>query len=263
MGVPLLVTTSPTYLVTSQTDLVHRLRRFFKSACRLIFWAITTYLLSLLANQTSQHNCLYSIESKPIAGYAALRLQARWGKGVFLNIIDIWSRVTEGDTVAWEELVQHYARLVFSAALQSGLSPSEAEDCSQQTWLALYRHRYKINRPEQLPAWLMNTTRRRAWRMIKRRERTREAYQQLDPPDRHETPDDLLMKLQNRANLELALNRLGGRCETLLRAIFFSPDELSYKEIAQKLGIPPNSLGPTRSRCLAKLKKILNEIEQA
>ena len=178
-----------------------------------------------------------------------------------LKLTDIWERIIEGDTVAWEELVGKYARLVFSAALQTGLTTAEAEDCAQQTWLALYNSRHKIQRPDQLPSWLISTTRRKAWRLIKRREKADEVYRQVEPQKVVETPDETLEKLQQKAHLELALERLGGRCAKLLRAIFFSPEQLSYKEIAESMGIPPNSLGPTRTRCLSKLKKILKEIE--
>jgi len=181
--------------------------------------------------------------------------------GVTFKLADIWQRIIEGDTVAWEELVGQYARLVFSAALQTGLTVAEAEDCAQQTWLALYKNRLRIKKPAQLPSWLISTTRRKAWRLISRRNKAQEIYQHLEPRERVETPDEVFLRIQQQLNLELALERLGGRCAKLLRAIFFSPEQLSYKEIADSLGIPPNSLGPTRTRCLNKLRKILNEIE--
>lgn len=184
-----------------------------------------------------------------------------WVLGVSDKLVDIWRRITEGDTVAWEELVQKYARLVFHAALRTGLTSAEAEDCVQQTWLALYNSRFKIEQPDQLPSWLISTTRRKAWRFIQRRDKASEVYSQLAPMKGVETPDEELMRAQQAANLELALDQLGGRCAKLLRAIFFSPEKLSYKEIARSMGIPPNSLGPTRVRCLSKLRKILEEIE--
>ena len=56
-----------------------------------------------------------------------------------------------------------------------------------------------------------------------------------------------------------SLNRLGGRCRQLLLALYFDPAEPSYAEVAARLNMPVGSIGPTRARCLAKLKTLLEE----
>lgn len=73
-------------------------------------------------------------------------------------------------------------------------------------------------------------------------------------------PDDELLSLERQAHIEIAMRRLDGRCRQLVEALFFAPSDKSYKDIAGALGIPANSLGPTRTRCLNKLRKILIEI---
>ena len=150
-----------------------------------------------------------------------------------------------------------YASLVFSVARHVGLSSADAEDCAQQTWLALYRGRASVRDPARLPSWLTSTTRRKAQRMVRKKLRTETVHRQVDAQQEVAHPDEAIMRLQRSAQLEYALEQLDDRCARLLRAIFMSPEELSYRDIARRLGIPPNSLGPTRSRCLKKLRKIL------
>lgn len=49
------------------------------------------------------------------------------------------------------------------------------------------------------------------------------------------------------------------RCKDLLFALYFDPEEPSYEKVAERLSMPVGSIGPTRARCLKRLKKILEE----
>ena len=176
------------------------------------------------------------------------------------TIGDIWQRVIEGSHKDWERLITRFAPLVFSVVRRSGLDENEAEDCAQQVWIDLYKGRLTIQDPQGLPAWLIRVASRKAARIVKRLTKEREArgqnvITQTEPP-----ADDELIRLERYAQLELALDQLDDRCRTLLRAVFYSSPECSYRDIAAELGIPLNSLGPTRSRCLKKLRKILTEL---
>ena len=177
------------------------------------------------------------------------------------RITDIWAGVLEGSHASWEKLVSHYAALVFAVARKMSLVDSDAEDCAQQVWLTLYNGRRLIERPESLPAWLVSTTRRKAARIIRRQKTAARTKNNLGSGAPGESPDESIMRLQRRAQLELALERLDDRCRKLMHAIFFAESEKSYLEIARDLGMPVNSLGPTRARCLRKLKKILEDFD--
>jgi len=177
------------------------------------------------------------------------------------KIADIWTGVLEGDHNAWERLVSHYASLVFAVARKTGLAVADAEDCVQQVWLALYDGRHRIERPESLPAWLVSTTGRKAYRIIRRKRTAGRATSKLDSQQPEMPPDETIMRWQRRAQLELALEKLDSRCRKLMHAIFFAESDKSYQEIARELGMPLNSLGPTRARCLRKLKKILEDFD--
>ena len=85
------------------------------------------------------------------------------------SIDQIWLKVLQGEHEAWKELVFRYSPMVYSVARRTGLSSDDAEDCMQQTWLKLFDNRYKIKEPEKLPGWLVTTTSRKAFRMVKHR----------------------------------------------------------------------------------------------
>lgn len=176
------------------------------------------------------------------------------------SIQDIWNRVLEGDPLAWEQLVNRYGALVLTVARRVGLSRIDAEDCSQHTWTVLYANRARIRDPLALPAWLIRTTKRQAVHLIKARSSRTSAMASAPERDPVALPDEHLLKLEQQARLEYALKQLEPRCRKLLEALFFAPATRSYREIAEELGLPLNSLGPTRQRCLQKLRAILREL---
>jgi len=147
--------------------------------------------------------------------------------------------------------VERYEALVFTVARRAGLTRADAEDCAQHTWLSLYRTRHTIKDPVALPAWLIRTTHRRALRMAKQQARLNPLY------------SEELLALERQAHLELAIQQLNERCQYVMKALFFSEEEKTYAQIARDLGIPPNSFGPTRMRCLKKLEKILRDLGYA
>jgi RNA polymerase sigma factor (sigma-70 family) len=178
------------------------------------------------------------------------------------TIEDIWQGVLADDTRSWRLLVARYGALVLAIALKAGLDRAEAEDCTQQTWLSLYKRRHGLRDPERLPAWLVRVASRTATRMRRRQSRERRALAQTDTPPPATTPDEQLLQLERGLRLEMALFRLGPRCRRLLQAVFYAPPGKSYDDLARELGIPRNSMGPTRQRCLGKLRRIIEKMEQ-
>jgi RNA polymerase sigma factor (sigma-70 family) len=172
---------------------------------------------------------------------------------------DIWRGVLSGSPACWRELVDRYEALVMTVARRTGLSRSDAQDCAQHVWMSLYRTRQSIKDPVALPAWLIRSTHRRAIRLAQKLARDGALNE-----DRVEAaarlPEDEVLALEWQAHLEAAMQKLDDRCRRMLTALFFSSEQKSYADIARELSIPPNSFGPTRSRCLAKLRKILEEM---
>lgn len=171
--------------------------------------------------------------------------------------LQLWEQVLQGSETAWEKLIRRYEGLIYTIATRSGLSLADAADCFQQTWVQLYTHRKSISQSDRISAWLTTTAKREALRIRRRAAREADPEVLVTLEDPKPLADAELSALEQRANLNSALERLDSRCGSLLRALFFDPEEPSYDAIAAATGIAKNSLGPVRSRCLAKLRTIL------
>ncbi len=168
------------------------------------------------------------------------------------------ARCAERDEEAWRLLVERYENLVFSTALSVGLDREAAADVYQQVWFELHRSLRRIRDAQALPRWLMVTTRRIAYRQAVVAGRWVEELRDdlLDP---RPSPDSRVEAMEQRFVLETGLQKLGGRCEQLLRLLFLSERKWSYKQIARKVGIAVGTIGSTRARCLLRLRQILEE----
>lgn len=175
------------------------------------------------------------------------------------TILEIWSGVLSGDAKSWRELVDLYAPLVYTVACRTGLCPADAEDCSQQVWIKLYRRRSSIKDPIALPAWLIRTSHRHALTM-RRQQSQRAKVDELHELSAGRLPDELVTSIEESALLQIAISQLDGRCRVLIQKLYLDPNEQSYLQLARELKIKPNSLGPLRSRCLNKLRKILENL---
>jgi RNA polymerase sigma factor (sigma-70 family) len=178
-------------------------------------------------------------------------------------------RCRAGDSNAWQLIVRRYGRLVHSVPVRYGLSRSEAEDIGQEVFWALAQQLDRIEEPERLGSWLLTTARRICWRVMQQR-RQEQPDAMADIGD-HEmivgnlvatmpmpTYSELVTGWDRQDALQIGLTRLGGRCRDLLNLIFLDGGEPSYDEISAQLGMPKGSIGPTRNRCLAQLREILD-----
>jgi RNA polymerase sigma factor (sigma-70 family) len=175
---------------------------------------------------------------------------------------ELVDRAREGDQVAWDEIVTRFSGLVWATARAHRLSGPQAADVAQYAWLRLVENLDRIEDPQRLGAWLATTTRRECLRMIAaaRRESPTDEEWMWDVPS-DEAPDaELLARERDRA-LWAALRSIDERCQALLRMVS-SPDPPSYEEIGAALDMPIGAIGPTRARCLDKLRRTL-ELEGA
>lgn len=163
-----------------------------------------------------------------------------------------------GRQEAWNTLVERYSRLVYSIPRRYGLSDADADDVTQAVFLTLYRHLEKLRDQQRLASWLITTAHRETWRVGRKRGR----YPSLDEQIHNvAAPDDDQLEAWERQHLlHEGLRMLGGPCEKLLRVLFLEKDELSYEQIAERLGMRVGSIGPTRARCFKKLAAILRKL---
>ena len=157
------------------------------------------------------------------------------------------------------EIVVELSPVLWQVARAQGLDREAAEDVIQCTWLSLLRHLDQINSPLALTARLVNATKTEAWRArgAHHAEQPLDQNQMTDTEDPQPLPEELVLLAERHRDVWRAVRRLPQRCQELLRVVAFShrPD---YDAVATALGMPRGSIGPTRGRCLAKLRTLID-----
>lgn len=172
---------------------------------------------------------------------------------------DLVRRCLDGDRVAWAELLARYADLVHGLLHRAGLDSSACADGFQEVSLLLWRHLRRLRDADRLLPWIATTTKRVGWR-ARRRARAhdaREASVARADRDPAAAPDVALAALEEEQAVRESLAALAERCRRLLTALYFAPGDGSYDDVAERLGMPRGSIGPTRQRCLEALRKEL------
>ena len=172
----------------------------------------------------------------------------------------------QGDHQAWAELITRYRRLIYSIPIKARLSPDDAADIFQSVCLKLYEKLATLREYDKIRSWLITMTTRECWRVAAQRRRESAQGQSDDDDDQdmmNELADTAPLMDEQRETLERqqivrqAIESLPERCQGLLTMLFYQKEELSYADIARQMKMPVASIGPTRARCLEKLKKLL------
>jgi RNA polymerase sigma factor (sigma-70 family) len=160
-----------------------------------------------------------------------------------------------GDGAAWEAIVDRFAGLVWATTRAYRLSPTDAADVTQTTWLRLVENLDRINDPERLGGWLATTARRECLRHMRLRSHELATGEDsvFEAPSEDRVEQRVMIRERNAA-LRRALARISERCQTLLR-LLAGPESFSYEEIAAALDMPIGAIGPTRARCLDQLRR--------
>lgn len=166
-----------------------------------------------------------------------------------------------GSEEAWNELVDRFSQFVWSVARSYGLDEAAASDVAQTVWLKLIESGQRIREPEKLPGWIATTTKREALRVVKLRAREPSIDFEYDEPDAGFSLEGMLIEdEQVRAALE-AFEELSEKCQHLLRLLCADPP-LSYEEISELAEMPVGSIGPTRARCVDRLKDEMGSLAE-
>jgi RNA polymerase sigma factor (sigma-70 family) len=174
-----------------------------------------------------------------------------------LPAADLVARTKHGDQQAWDTLVERYAPLVWSICRRYRLGRADADDVGQDVWLHLVSHLDTIRDPAALAGWLATTTSRQSARAVRaaRRPGAGPMPEPGDIPDTQAaTAEQELLQAERHAALRQAFSDLPPPCQRLLALLLQDPPP-SYAAISAELGIPAGSIGPTRARCLDKLRR--------
>jgi RNA polymerase sigma factor (sigma-70 family) len=185
---------------------------------------------------------------------------------------ELIERCRAGHQTAWNALVRRFQRIVYTVPRRAGLPDEVAADVFQTVFARLFEHLDRIDDPSRIHAWLVTTAKRETLRLLEQSKRITDLHpatgaaeddDDSDPLDRLPSddplPEQLLSDLQQQDRVRRAVSELDDKSRQLVELLFLQEEPPSYAEIAARLGIPEGSIGPTRARCLDKLRAILRK----
>lgn len=170
------------------------------------------------------------------------------------SVVDLVVNARNGDQFAWDQIVERYAPLVWAMCQRFRLSRADADDVGACVWLRLVERLNTIRQPAALPGWLATTARNECLRVVrvKARETLVDDHERISA-DTDPSADSWLLAQERLIALRTAFAGLSERCRRLLELLFADPPT-PYDEVSHVLGIPVGTIGPTRQRCLGKLR---------
>lgn len=174
------------------------------------------------------------------------------------RMADLLSAARTGSDDALGQIVNELSPLLWQVARSAGLSQGDAEDVLQTVWMRLVTHLDGIHDAGALTGWLVTTTKREAWRVRAASRKQLPVDQDVfaDLPNKGPGSEEQVILEDQRRELWAAIGMLSRRCQELLRIMAFAPRS-DYATVAAALGMRIGSIGPTRGRCLAKLRALL------
>lgn len=174
---------------------------------------------------------------------------------------DLADAFREADERVLRAVYERWAPLVHALALRSLADVAAAEDVTQQVFVRAWRSRGTYH-PERAPlgAWLVGITRNCI--ADAHAERTRQGRVALAMADEERIdtdPSDTTDELAERVLVAGELDRLDAVPRTVMRLAFY--EDLSHREIAERLGIPLGTVKSHIRRSLARLRTRLEVIE--
>ena len=165
------------------------------------------------------------------------------------------ARALDGSQDAWNAIVDRNATLVWAVCRNYRLSEADSADVSQSVWLRTVENLQDLRTPAALPGWLTTTTRNECLKVVTRTRR--QAVPTADLSERPTGPDEALdadlLRAERQAMVREAFAQLPQHCQRLL-ALLVGSEPRSYAEISAELDMSIGSIGPTRARCLGKLR---------
>ena len=172
-------------------------------------------------------------------------------------VVALVARAAQGDQIAWNDIVERYAPLVWSICARYRLTGQDVEDVGQTVWLRLVEQLGKLREPAALPGWIATTTQRECVRVSRASRRPDRAAAEPDDLESVAGPvviEQEVITAETHAALRAAFAELPLRCRQLLTLLMSDPAR-SYLEISTILQVPVGSIGPERGRCLQRLRR--------
>ena len=173
-------------------------------------------------------------------------------------VIDLVTCARDGDVRAWDALVERYTPLIWSICRKYRLDRADADDVGQSVWLHLVDQLGKIREPAALAGWLATTTRRECGRLVRASRGPHAVVYALDAEnmvdEQAAAAEQEVLAAERHAALREAVTELPPDCQRLVGMLTADPP-VPYAEISARLAMPVGSIGPTRSRCLDRIRR--------
>ncbi len=186
-----------------------------------------------------------------------------------LPTAELVGRCRDGSHRAWQSLVRRFQSLVYTVARRGGLDEDSAADVFQTCFERLWQRLDELEDDAKVRAWLVTTAKHETWAQAKRQRRwvpiEADGAADGEPgeswvdriPDESPLAEEQLEALQMQHRLRRALGQLDERQRAFAELVFLQDEPLPYEIIAERLGMPVGSIGPTRARLLTRLRRWL------
>jgi RNA polymerase sigma factor (sigma-70 family) len=171
---------------------------------------------------------------------------------------DLVARAGNSEKQAWDALVERYSPLIWSICRRHRLGDADARAVAQGIWWQLAYQLDEVHDPGALAGWLAAATWRECGNVRSAAGKLQVAGESSgtgrQPGRQARTAEQERLMAERHAALREAFSRLSPCCQRLL-TLLIDESPIPDAEISARLGIPVGGIGPTRSRCLDKLRR--------
>ena len=166
-----------------------------------------------------------------------------------------------GNEQAWSALIAKYKNLIYSIPMKYGASPQDAADIFQSVCLELFSELPRLRKTAAFRSWLITVTAHQSFHWKRKvRRRAEDELTDLEAEKLGMDPSpDLIEQVEREQMLREAVAGLPARCQEMIRLLFYQQPQMSYRDVAERLGLATGSIGFIRGRCLKRLQRTLEE----
>ncbi len=165
-----------------------------------------------------------------------------------------------GDHTAFEYLFNRYRDAIYRLLVQRLGGTGDADDLLQETFIKVFINLHRYRPDYTFGQWVYTIARNTFVDFVRRRQEELSIDERFtSPASPMPTPEESVINLQKRSEIERCLERLAPRYRRLIVMRFF--EEYSYEEIAAKLAMPLGTVKTQIHRAREQMCRLIMEGE--